>query len=268
MTNPRAKEIANFYGGEASGDTARIPTPGHSTRDRGTGVRIDPTAPGGLLVHCFNGDRDEALAVKEMLRADGFWDDGDPPISDGADAALRDAIRKSHAEKLRAEREAARRAESILANAHPANPVHPYLVAKHIPPERLWQANDWLLVPLTAPDGHLWNLQFIDNDGSKRFMPGGRIKGLFWFAGKPEGVICIGEGMATMAAVRRATGYNIIAALSASNLPLMAKIARERSPDALLLIAADDDEVGMKAAREASALTGARIVAPKGLLHA
>lgn len=215
MTHPLAKEIAQLYGGEAWGDTARFPTLGHSAQDRGTSIRIDPTAPGGLLVHCFNGDRDEALLVKDMLRADGLLDDY-APISDEADAARREAIRKAHADKLRAERETARRVQKMLADAQPANPAHPYLVTKRISSERLWQMGDWLTVPMIAPDGYLWNLQFISSKGSKRFMAGGRTKGLFWFAGKPEGVICIGEGMATMAAVRRATGYNVIAAMSRS----------------------------------------------------
>lgn len=261
------QEIAAYYGGNIVGDQVVIPTDGHSHRDRGTSIKIDPRAPGGALVYCFNGSVAAALAVKDMLRRDGFLGDEGTSASSDADLARRRTISDGQAEKRKVQREAALHAEDILCTAKPANPDHPYLVRKGIPPERLWQQADDLLVPMSDPSGFLWNLQRIAPDGSKRFLPGGRTKGLFWFAGEPRDVICIGEGMATMAAVRRATGYNVIAAMSAANLPTMARIAQERSPSVQLLIAADDDAAGMKAAREAVALTGALIVRPRELSH-
>ena len=267
MTHPLAREIAEFYGGSASGDTALIPTLGHSQADRGTSVTVCPTAPGGLLVHCFNGSREDSLAEKETLRRDGFCDDGEATFSDEADATRRVAIRKAEVEALKGQRIAARVAMDIMTGARPADTAHPYLVKKGIPPENLWQDGCDLLVPMYDPDAHLWNVQRISPVGEKRFLTGGRTKGVLWFAGKLRELICIGEGMATMAAVRRATGYSVIAAMSASNLPRTAQIARERSPDATLFITADDDAAGMMAAREASALTGARVVVPQEFRH-
>lgn len=64
--------IAARYSGKVSGNTVRIPTPGHSLKDRGTSITLDPSAPDGCLVHCFNGTENDALAVKDMLRKDGF----------------------------------------------------------------------------------------------------------------------------------------------------------------------------------------------------
>lgn len=267
MTHALAEEIAAFYGGTASGDTTQIATPGHSVSDRGTSIKVDPRAPGGLLVHCFNGSREDALAVKEMLQRDGFCDDVDASVSDEADAARRVAIRKAEAQRLKDQRNAARVAMDIMTGARPADTAHPYLVRKRIRPENLWQDRCDLLVPMFDPDAYLWNVQRISPGGEKLFLRNGRTKGIFWFAGKLRDLICIGEGMATMAAVRRATGHSVIAAMSASNLPTIAQIARERSPEAALFIAADDDAAGMKAAREASALTGARIVVPQEIRH-
>jgi phage/plasmid primase-like uncharacterized protein len=262
-----ATEIAATYGGTVSGDNAQIATPGHSAYDRGASIKVDPTAPGGLLVHCFNGSREDALAVKEMLRRDGYCDDGYNVVSDEADAARRVAIRKAEDEALKDHRNAARVALEIMNSGRPADAAHPYLVRKRIPPENLWQDGYDLLVPMFDPDAYLWNVQRISSVGEKLFLTRGRTKGIFWFAGKLRDLICIGEGMATMAAVRRATGYSVIAAMSASNLPTIAQIARKRSPEATLFIAADDDAAGMKAAREASALTGARIVVPGEFHH-
>ena len=59
--------LARTLGGEVSGrNTISIPTPGHSRRDRGTTITCDPAAPGGLLVHSFNGG--DPLQIKDMVR--------------------------------------------------------------------------------------------------------------------------------------------------------------------------------------------------------
>ncbi len=69
--------IAAARGGEVRGDSAFIPTPGHSPRDRGTSVTRSPGAPGGFLVHSFNGG--DALAIKDGLRADRLIPDRERP---------------------------------------------------------------------------------------------------------------------------------------------------------------------------------------------
>lgn len=264
------RAIAAHYGGKLAGKEALIPTPGHSCRDRGTAIRLAPGAPDGLLVTCYNGGQAEALAVKDLLRADGFL-----PVSDGKrrelTAAEREAIRQAQAdrerEKLEAQTQAGQIARQRLAQAVPADPGHPYLSRKRIAPERLSQAGNKLLVPMSDAEGHLWNVQSIDLDGEKRFLTGGRIKGTFWWAGKVTDRLVIGEGMATVAAVRRATGLPVVAAMTAGNLPDIAAAIHDKRPDLQLIIAADDDEAGMKAARTAVQRTGARIALPKGFQH-
>ena len=73
------RTIARALGGEVSGrNTISVPTPGHSRRDRGTIITLDPTAPGGFLVHSFNGG--DPLEIKDMVRqALGMpaWEPGD-----------------------------------------------------------------------------------------------------------------------------------------------------------------------------------------------
>ena len=68
MTSPR--EIADRYGGDVTGNKARVPTPGHSKNDRGTIITMDDKAPDGVLVHSFNGG--DALAIKDQMRSDGL----------------------------------------------------------------------------------------------------------------------------------------------------------------------------------------------------
>lgn len=80
-STPDLQAIASAYGGVVRGDQALIPSPGHSTRDRGTSVKLDPSAPGGCLVHSFNGG--DALAIKEELRDRGFIRENGPRTDAG-----------------------------------------------------------------------------------------------------------------------------------------------------------------------------------------
>lgn len=66
------RKVAAHYGGTGSGNQCNIPTPGHSKRDLGTSITIKASAPDGVLVKCHNGSDADALAVKDMLRRDGF----------------------------------------------------------------------------------------------------------------------------------------------------------------------------------------------------
>lgn len=264
------RAIAARYGGKLSGRECLIPTPGHSRRDRGTALRLAPGAPDGLLVTCYNGGKGEALAVKDALRRDGFL-----PARGGTCRELtqaeREAIRRAEAEREheREERQAqaAEIARQRLAEARPADRGHPYLARKRIGPDRLWQAADKLMVPMVDAEKALWNLQVIGPNGDKRFLAGGRIKGTFWHCGKAADRLVIGEGVATVAAVRRATGLPVIAAMTAGNLPDIAAAVRVKRPDLQLIIAADDDKAGMEAARLASRRTGALIALPGELRH-
>ena len=130
---------------------------------------------------------------------------------------------------------------------------------------------DALLVPMHDTDGRLWNVQSIFETprGPKAFgklyAKGGRTKGLFWWAGQPVDRVVIGEGVATVAAVRRATGLPVFAAMTSGNLPDVARLVRAKLPDATIIIAADDDEPGRKAASIAANETGALIALPEGI---
>lgn len=260
------RAIAHALGGQVSGREVLCPTPGHSSRDRGTAIRLAPGAPDGLLVASFNGGQAEALAVKDALRAAGIlpaFDGTRRELTAAEKLAIKRALAEREQEKLQAQAGAAQIARKRLTQAVPADAGHLYLFRKRIAPERLWQAGDRLLVPVTDQTGTVWNIQTIAPDGDKRFLKGGRTKGVFWFSGKANDRLVIGEGMATVAAIRRATGLPVIAALSAHNLPTVAALVRAKCPDLHITIAADDDAAGMKAAREAAETTGASLALPE-----
>lgn len=268
------QSIAHTLGGRVSGREVLAPTPGHSKRDRGMAIRLAPGAPDGLLVACYNGGWREIAMVKDALRDAGIlpgWDGQRRELTDAERAAIAQAERVREREKAQAQASAADEARRRIGRAQTANAAHPYLARKNIGPERLWQAGQWLLVPMQDETGKVWNVQRIapaaNDDGGwpKIFLKGGRTHGLFWWAGKPADSVVVGEGMATVAAVRRATGLPVVAAMTADNLPRVASMVRAKRPDMAITIAADDDPKGHRLAREAASLVGASIAFPGGV---
>lgn len=153
------------------------------------------------------------------------------------------------------------------ADAGPVDPRHQYLKVKDMTGEGLRQRGDCLLVPMCDDYGRIWNLQQIWPDGRKRFLKGGRTTGLFWMPVEPELVICIGEGVATVSAIRRSTGHAVIAAMSAGNLLAVTKFARAAWPHANIIVCADDDlgsrnNKGLEAAETAAKAVGAWLAVP------
>jgi putative DNA primase/helicase len=125
---------------------------------------------------------------------------------------------------------------------------------KDPPPPCPRQIQDSLLIPLQDARGDLWNLQFIHSDGQKRFLKGGRTRGLFTvLESKQEtGRIYIGEGFATMATVHELTARDSVAAFSAGNLPAVASTIRKHFPKAEIVLVADADEAGERCSEQAA----------------
>ncbi|RWG82875.1 MAG: hypothetical protein EOQ69_15160 [Mesorhizobium sp.] len=71
--------VARLLGGQVTGrNSIAIPTPGHSRNDRGTTITFDASAPGGFLVHSFNGG--DPIEIKDTVRAAlglPVWEPGD-----------------------------------------------------------------------------------------------------------------------------------------------------------------------------------------------
>ena len=190
-----------------------------------------------------------------------------PAERDRLQSEWRNAKQKRERERHDSMREAALDAVEMWREAKPADPAHPYLVKKGMTPEGLRQLGNTLLVPMIDGDGDIRNIQRIGPDGTKRFLKGGSTEGLFWLIGAVQADLCIGEGVATVAAVYRATGIASVAAFSAKNLPAVARIWWNARPDLNVTICADDDShldrnVGLEAATAAAEEIGARLAIP------
>ncbi|MEB0112784.1 toprim domain-containing protein [Variovorax sp. RTB1] len=146
--------------------------------------------------------------------------------------------------------------------------VHPYLTTKGVRAHGVRVDGDSLLIPMRDSSGNLHSLQTIAPDGTKRFMPGGRVTGCYYSVGRPSGRIVIAEGVATAHTIFEATGIATAAAFSASNLMPVARALRGRFPCADLLIAADDDAAtagnpGRACAEQAALAVGGVVVLPQ-----
>jgi putative DNA primase/helicase len=178
------------------------------------------------------------------------------------------ALRRQHDAEQR-ERQATAAAASVIRwAAAQAVHNHPYLAIKGVNAHGLRaEAGHTLLVPLRDTGGRLHSLQAIAPDGSKRFMPSGKVKGCYHGIGKPSGRLVICEGYATGATVHEDTGHAVAVAFNSGNLLTVAKALRAKFPCITLVIAADDDwqtdgNPGLTAATEAARAVGGLLAVP------
>lgn len=169
--------------------------------------------------------------------------------------------------------------------------IHPYHVKKSITNPtnvRIGVYSRWfdgevidipnsLLIPIRDADRNIISIQAYFPDGEnplgrdRDYMPGALKSGGFFVIGsiKPSTeIVVVCEGYATGWAVHNATGYPVVVAFDAGNLPSVAKITRTKLPDAKIIIAADNDQwgeknAGVKKAGEAAVLSNAIVAVPQ-----
>ncbi len=185
-------------------------------------------------------------------------------------------------QKQQEQEEARRHAEAAvqaaaLWEAMPAAPAdHAYLVQKSVPVNHLRlyhgdlciagrSVDGALVVPLQDVNGKLWSLEFICDDGTKRFLPGGRKQGSYSQLGEITEVACLAEGYATGASVHQATNLAVVIAFDAGNLRPAAEALRKKYPHARIFICGDNDEsrTGQRKAIEAAQAVNGKSVIPE-----
>ncbi len=181
---------------------------------------------------------------------------------------IEQARRQREAEQHQRQQATAEYARWSWDNSRRAAPAFAYLSAKGIRPHNLRQRGDVLLVPLYH-SGELVNLQRIGADGGKRFLFGGRVKGCY----SPLGIIAadqplyLCEGWATGATLHAETGHPVACAMNAGNLLEAGRHLQRRHPEAVLIVAGDDDRQtegnpGKTAAIVAAAGLGCGLILP------
>jgi phage/plasmid primase-like uncharacterized protein len=171
------------------------------------------------------------------------------------------------AAKSKAQAVAAEVARERWMRATPADPAHHYLRRKGVQPYGIRQHDDLLLVPLRDADGVMQSLQTIDGEGVKLFAKDGRTAGLYHAIGQAAGAMIICEGYSTGASLHEATGHAVAVAFTCGNLLAVAEVLRAKVPDAVLIIAADDDagtpgNPGLRDAAAAARAVGGMLAMP------
>ena len=167
----------------------------------------------------------------------------------------------------------------IWKTAKPASDNHPYLLDKGIKSYGLRvytgkkdiggvNCNESLMIPIMQ-DGVIHSLQFISGSKEKRFLPSGRKSGGYFLIGEfnPDSPLCMAEGYATATSIFMATGYPTVVAFDSGNLEKVAVLIRQKFPNTLLIICADDDYItpnnpGLTKATMSAKIVGARLAIP------
>lgn len=198
-----------------------------------------------------------------------FTEAKERPLSPAEREILRqrqNAMRRQREAECAQRREAAaQQARSILNTASPCSPEHVYLRRKGIPAlGNVRQDRDgMLLIPVRDHSGNVQSLQYIAQDGTKRFLVGGKVQGgHFIIPGKPEKPLVLCEGYATGASIHLACEWTVYVVFSANNLPVVANIVRRMFPDASIMVCGDNDETGRSKGQEAAQAAQARLVLP------
>jgi len=163
--------------------------------------------------------------------------------------------------------EAAEKAKTIWDESTPATPNHPYLSRKHIQPHGIRVSRGKLVIPVYDVNGAISTIQFIGENGGKKFLRDGAKHGNYFTIGEPGSILYVCEGFSTAGSVHEATDAYTITAFDAGNLlPVVARLRTER-PDAKIVVAADNDantpgNPGLTKAREAAKACGGVVVFP------
>lgn len=181
----------------------------------------------------------------------------------------KEAQQRAEIQQLQLWQETALKAQSLWQRAQPADDQHAYLVRKQLRANGLKQQAGAIMVPVfDAITSNLQSLQFINTDGTKRFLTNGKMTNGF-YACRPyqhDETVVIAEGWATSESLQQHWQVPAwhLAAFSASNLINIAKAIRNQLPEVKIIIAGDADAsgVGQIAANQAALIARAEVALP------
>lgn len=182
--------------------------------------------------------------------------------------AAREAQR---AEEKKRKKAAAEKARELYETLPDATNDHPYLVRKGVKSHALKVTPDGaLMMPIMQDADAITSSQMIYPDGSKRFQPGGALKGCFFpipaTAQNPSRKVYLVEGYATGASVFEALKgeANVFVCLNAGNLSSAAVRLSEIMHGAEFVVVADNDKsgIGQAKAKEAAEAVGGTVIIP------
>lgn len=136
-----------------------------------------------------------------------------------------------------------------MTNLVPVSTPTPYLKAKNVqayPGIFTDEQGMTTFIPALDENGKVWSMQYINEEGRKRFAKNSRKEGCFHVVGGLDSlshapVIVISEGYATASTLKEALGFATVAAFDAGNLKAVAEGLHKKFKDKPIVITGDDD---------------------------
>jgi antirestriction protein ArdC/phage/plasmid primase-like uncharacterized protein len=221
--------------------------------------------------------KNNKTGIDMKWKSKGYTLDPEEKARMAAEAATK--LQAREAEQAQTHEATAQRVGRQMADLMPVEQPTPYMKAKGIEPQAgvfTDREGQKTYIPATDVHGKQWTMQYIQQDGTKRFAKDSRKEGCFHVVGgmaalaqAPTLVIC--EGYATAGSLSKSLGFATVSAFDSGNLPAVAKALHEKFPDKPVIIAGDDDRhleltqgvnPGRAKAQEAAKITGGKAMLP------
>jgi putative DNA primase/helicase len=215
---------------------------------------------------------------EENWKAKGYVLGEDERARLAAEAAAK--LQQREGELARRQEQAAQRVVAQAAKLVPVLLRTPYMTAKGLEPQPgsfTDKDGKKTYLPAIDADGKQWTMQYVREDGTKRFAKDSRKEGCFHIVGHglddlaKAPVIVIAEGYATAATLRKTLDHATVSAFDSGNLASVAQALHRKYPDKPVVIACDDDRylelthgvnVGRAKGEEAARLVGGVALLP------
>ena len=176
-----------------------------------------------VKVHCRHGC--DHIEIKDVLKSAGLWPNN---------SAKSDFIKHEH-------------------NPFSDETEKPYHLKKGVALNGALLNGSDIVIKIINAEGESVGSQTIQPNGFKRFSKDMVQEAAFSVINGPlKGLCYVAEGWATAASVSEATGRPCIFALNANNLPKVVKAIKAIKPTMEMVVAADNDAPGLKAAQAAA----------------
>lgn len=155
----------------------------------------------------------------------------------------------------------------------------PYMQAKGVQPQvgvLTDKEGKKTYIPAFDATGKQWTMQYIQEDGTKRFAKDSRKEGCFHVVGGLDALekapaVVVSEGYATASSLAQSLGFATVAAFDSGNLPHVASALHAKFPEKPFIIAGDNDlfleladgvNPGRSKAEEAAKVVGGKALFP------
>lgn len=255
------------------GEKHRITVEGEKfSQNSGSGFYV-----GHLDGHPAGYVKNNKTGVDLTWKSKGYTLDPEQKALMAAEAAAK--LQQREADLAKLQDQAATRVVKQMDKLVPVEQPTPYMLAKGIEPQAgAFTDKDGkkTYLPATDVDGKQWSMQYIQENGTKRFAKDSRKEGCFHVVGGMDELakapaLVIGEGYATAAQLKQTLGYATVSAFDSGNLAMVAQALHQKFPDKPVVIAGDDDRhlemvqgvnPGRSKAEEAAKLVGGKALLP------